>query len=66
MRISFDFDGCLNRESVQKYTKHLIDRGFYCIITTYRLREYTPPDTNNDLFDVADSLGINEIRFTII
>ena len=64
MKISFDFDGCLDRESVQKYAKCLIDRGFDCIVTTYRLREYLPPDSNNDLFDVADSLGIKEIRFT--
>ena len=64
MKISFDFDGCLDRESVQKYAKQLIDRGFDCIITTYRLKEYTPPDSNNDLFDIADRLGINEIRFT--
>ena len=64
MKISFDFDGCLDRESVQKYAKQLIDRGFDCIITTYRLKEYTPPDSNNDLFGIADRLGINEIRFT--
>ena len=64
MRISFDFDGCLDRESVQKYAKQLIDRGFDCIITTYRLKEYTPPDSNNDLFGIVDRLGINEIRFT--
>lgn len=64
MKISFDFDGCLDRESVQKYTRHLIDRGFDCIITTYRLKEYLPPDSNNDIFIVADRLGIKEIRFT--
>ena len=64
MKISFDFDGCLDRESVQKYAKQLIDRGFDCIITTYRLKEYTPPDSNDDLFAVAEKLGINEVRFT--
>ena len=64
MKISFDFDGCLDRESVQRYAKELINRGVPCIITTYRLKEYTPPDSNNDLFAVAEKLGINEVRFT--
>ena len=64
MKISYDFDGCLDRESVQKYVIQLIDREFNCIITTYRLEEYTPPDSNDDLFAVAEKLGINEIRFT--
>ena len=27
MKISFDFDGCLDRESVQRYAKELINRG---------------------------------------
>ena len=64
MKISFDFDGCLDRESVQKYAKQLIDRDFNCIITTYRLEEYSPPDSNDDLFAVAEKLDISEIRFT--
>ena len=64
MKISFDFDGTLSRESVQKYAKQLIDRDFNCIITTYRLEEYSPPDSNDDLFAVAEKLGINEVRFT--
>ena len=64
VKISFDFDGTLSRKSVQKYAKQLIDNGIDCIITTFRQKEYIPPDSNNDLFDVADSLGIKEIRFT--
>lgn len=64
MKISFDFDGTLSRKSVQKYAKELIERGVPCIITTFRQKEYIPPDSNNDLFDVSDRLGINEIRFT--
>ena len=64
MKISFDFDGTLSRESVQKYAKQLIDREFNCIITTYRLEEYIPPDSNDDLFAVAEKLDISEIRFT--
>ena len=64
MKISFDFDGTLSRESVQKYAKQLIGREFNCIITTYKLKEYSPPDSNDDLFAVAKKLGIDEIRFT--
>ena len=64
MKISFDFDGCLDRESVQKYAKQLIDRDFNCIITTYRQKEYIPPDSNNDLLEVAKNIGIEDIRFT--
>ena len=64
MKISFDFDGTLSRESVQKYAKQLIDRGFDCIITTYRLEEYLPPYSNNDLLEVAKNIGIGDIIFT--
>ena len=64
MKISFDFDGCLDRESVQRYAKELINRGVPCIITTYRLEEYSPPDSNDDLFAVAEKHNISEIRFT--
>ena len=64
VKISFDFDGTLSRKSVQKYAKQLIDRDFNCIITTYRLEEYSPPDSNDDLFAVAEKLGINEVTFT--
>ena len=64
MKISFDFDGTLSRESVQKYAKQLIDRDFNCIITTYRQKEYIPPDSNNDLLEVAKNIGIEDIRFT--
>ena len=62
--ISFDFDGTLSRESVQKYAKELIEREIPCIITTFRQKEYLPPDSNDDLFAVAEKLGINEVRFT--
>ena len=64
MKISFDFDGTLSRESVQKYAKELIERGVPCIITTFRQKEYIPPDSNDDLFAVAEKLDISEIRFT--
>ena len=64
VKISFDFDGCLDRESVQRYVKELINRGVPCIITTFRQKEYIPPDSNDDLFAVAEKLDISEIRFT--
>ena len=64
MKISFDFDGTLSRESVQKYAKELIERGVPCIITTFRQKEYIPIDSNGDLLEVAKNIGINEVRFT--
>ena len=64
VKISFDFDGTLSRESVQKYAKELIERGFICVITTFRQKEYLSLDSNNDLLDVAKNIGIGDIRFT--
>ncbi len=64
MKISFDFDGTLSRESVQKYAKELIERGVPCIITTFRQKEYIPIDSNDDLLEVAKNIGIEDIRFT--
>jgi hypothetical protein len=67
MKVSFDFDGTLERKDVQEYAKELIDKGFDVYVCTYRTREYndalykivdksTP--ANYDLFQVTDSLGI--------
>ena len=64
MKISFDFDGCLDRESVQKYAKQLIDNGIDCIITMDRQKEYIGADSINDLLEVARNIGVEDIRFT--
>ena len=69
IKVSFDFDSTLDRESVQKYAKELIDQGIEVYITTSRHsdKEYDyAQDWNDDLYEVADKLGIprKRIRFT--
>jgi len=77
IRVSFDFDGTLSRESVQDYAAELIARGIEVWITTSR---YSDDDyatshfvdaqykelTNKDLYEVSDRLGIlrEHIHFT--
>ena len=72
MKVSFDFDGTLDRISVQKYAKFLIDIGIDVYITTKR---YEKPEDyseefckhygiknvlneHNNLFEVAKELNI--------
>jgi hypothetical protein len=72
-KVAFDFDSTLDRESVQKYATELINSGDYEVwIVTSRPEVYTAkgwknfsPD-NDDLFKVADELGISRdhIHFT--
>lgn len=77
IRVSFDFDGTLERESVQKYAKELVERGHEVWIVTSRFGDderyksffqtTTPVGlTNKDLFEIVNSLGIpNErVHFT--
>lgn len=79
-KVSFDFDGTLSRESVQKYAKELVDKGFEVWIVTARfdsVESYTKEFTekygivdiekeHKSLFDVADKCGIprEQIKFT--
>ena len=69
MKVSFDFDDTLDRESVQKYARELIERGIEVWITTSRHSNKEndfAKDWNDDLFEVVDSLGIprERIRYT--
>jgi len=77
IKVSFDFDGTLERESVQRYAKELIDRGHEVWIVTSRFGDderyktffmtTTPVGlTNADLFDIAAKLGIprERVHFT--
>lgn len=66
MKISFDFDGTLDREDVQLYAKKLLDAGHEVWITTARYRNNPHiRRKNNDLFRVANKVGIpmNKIIF---
>jgi hypothetical protein len=77
IKVSFDFDGTLERESVQKYAKELVDRGHEAWIVTSRFGDderyktffmtTTPVGlTNADLFEIAQKIGIprERIHFT--
>ena len=64
MKISFDFDGTLALSYVQEYAKTLIKKGIDVHIVTSRVSDI--PEWNDDLFKVADNLGIKKenIHFT--
>lgn len=69
MKVSFDFDSTLDRESVQKYAAELISKGIDVWITTSRMSDREndwAKDWNDDLYEVAERLGIprEKIRFT--
>lgn len=72
MKVSFDYDGTLDRKDVQGFCRKLIRQGVVEVwVCTMRTKEYndvlykiadksTPP--NNDLFAVTDDLGIPRER----
>lgn len=71
MKVSFDFDGTLEFENVQKYAKELLDQGHEVWIVTTRWDEnhrhrYFHKPTLDDLWTVVDQLGIPRwrVRFT--
>jgi hypothetical protein len=80
MKVSFDFDGTLARESIQKYAKELVDLGYEVHIVTARydaipkytkefMHKYQIEDLQRQfdyLFEVADEIGIprDRIHFT--
>jgi hypothetical protein len=77
IKVSFDFDGTLERESIQRYAKELVERGHEVWIVTSRFGDEeryktffmttTPVGlTNADLFDIAAKLGIprERVHFT--
>ena len=68
--VSFDFDSTLDKPSVQKYAKELIEKGINVYVLTSRYDElhkhkYPHNPTNEDLYKVTDKLGISrdKIRF---
>ena len=68
MKVSFDFDGTLDRPVVQEYASELILKGFEVWIVTSRLSdEQAPsPNWNKDLWLIAEQLNIpkERIHFT--
>lgn len=71
-KISFDFDSTLDRDDVQSFAKELINEGVEVWIITSRfspeqaIKKWANKSWNNDLFEVADKLGISRdhIAFT--
>ena len=65
MRVSFDFDDTLDRPDVQHFAEQLHKAGYQVWIVTSRTsNERAGNDTwNNDLFFVAECLGIKNIHF---
>jgi len=73
LRLSFDFDGSLSRDSLQKYARELVDLGHEVWICTARfdsIEKYTGDfmskyqilsikDEHEHLFNVADRCGIS-------
>jgi len=73
MKISFDFDGVIEINSVKKYATELIERGFEVWVVTSRFGDdekykkffqtSTNVDlTNRDLWKVAEEIGISKER----
>ena len=65
MKVSFDFDNTLDKIYVQDYAKSLINKGIEVFIITARFNElrksfYKTNPQNEDLFKVAEKLGIKE------
>ena len=79
LKLSFDFDGTISSDSIQKYAKELIDFGYEIWIVTARfdsIDKYTNDfiskyhiknieQEHNYLFDIADKCGIqrDHIKF---
>jgi hypothetical protein len=49
IKVSFDYDGTIARESIQRYAKELVERGFEVWICTAR---YDSPERYSDDFKV--------------
>lgn len=57
--VSFDFDGTLDRPSVQEYAKELIERGIEVWICTFReAATDLNPAWNDDLYKVCDDINL--------
>lgn len=61
-KISFDYDGTLQRKDIQEYCKELIERGYECHICTSR--QNTNDNQNLDLYQIAHECGIPKKNIT--
>ena len=59
MNISFDFDGTLDKERIQKLALKFIKDSHHVVITTSRLdNNFGRPEWNIDLWKLSTELGI--------
>lgn len=60
IKVSFDFDGTLDKPSVQKFAQDLLISDYDVYITTSRKEPKLAPSLswNDDLFEISDSIGI--------
>ena len=67
MKVSFDFDGTLDRKDVQEYAKDLVSRGFEVWVCTARLDDDNAhkPNWNYDLYEVTMDVKIpySQLKF---
>ncbi len=67
MKVSFDFDGTLDKQYVQEYAIGLINRGVEVWVCTSRLSDIEAPSDkwNIDLYEVIKRIGIpkNRVKF---
>lgn len=61
MKVSFDFDGTLTKQAIERYAKKLVSSGIEVHITTSRCAAgYGVIYDNSDLFSVAERCGIKK------
>ena len=70
-KVSFDFDDCLDKKSVQKFCKELVDKGVEVWIVTSRPKnpreffqsgDFQIWSNEDDLYPIAESIGIPRDR----
>lgn len=61
-KVSFDFDGTLDRLSVQEYAKELVNLGHEVWVCTARVSDKNAPskEWNKDLWNICDLIGIEK------
>ena len=61
-KVSFDFDGTLDKKHIQQFATELINSGVDIYVNTTRFAKFD----NSDLFEVVNSLGLSydKVNFT--
>ena len=64
LRVSFDFDGCLEIDTITAYAKELVERGVEVWIVTSRVHEldYLGSNPNKDMYAIMKGIGIPKMH----